>query len=47
MPEVEPTGSGDLGLICTYGGPFAGERRGEDDDEDPVTGNGADSETDS
>lgn len=21
MPETEPTGSGDLGLICTYGGP--------------------------
>lgn len=21
MPDVEPTGSGDLGLICTYGGP--------------------------
>ncbi len=48
MPEVEPTGSGDLGLICTYGGPGSPERAaGEDDDEDPVTGNGADSETDS
>ena len=26
MPEVEPTGSGDLGLICTYGGPGSPER---------------------
>ena len=26
MPEVEPTGSGDLGLLCTYGGPGSPER---------------------
>lgn len=26
MPEVEPTGSGDLGLLCTYGGPGSVER---------------------
>lgn len=26
MPDVEPTGSGDLGLICTYGGPGSPER---------------------
>lgn len=26
MPVVEPTGSGDLGLICTYGGPGSPER---------------------
>lgn len=25
MPEVEPIGSGDLGLICTYGGPGSPE----------------------
>lgn len=33
MPEVEPTGSGDLGLICTYGGPGSPERVGLEDDE--------------
>lgn len=34
MPEVEPTGSGDLGLICTYGGPGSTERAdgGTEDD---------------
>lgn len=49
MPEVEPTGSGDLGLICTYGGPGSPERaeaaeQGETDndtddtdDDDPAT----------
>jgi hypothetical protein len=26
MPEVAPTGSGDLGLLCTYGGPGSPER---------------------
>ncbi|MDV7999673.1 hypothetical protein [Rhodococcus sp. IEGM 1408] len=26
MPEVEPTGSGDLGMLCTYGGPGSPER---------------------
>ncbi|MBS7549052.1 hypothetical protein [Dietzia massiliensis] len=26
MPEVDPTGSGDLGLLCTYGGPGSPER---------------------
>lgn len=26
MPDVEPTGSGDLGLLCTYGGPGSPER---------------------
>ncbi|WP_295652150.1 hypothetical protein [uncultured Dietzia sp.] len=26
MPDVEPTGSGDLGLICTYGGPGSPDR---------------------
>lgn len=26
MPEVEPTGSGDLGMLCTYGGPGSVER---------------------
>lgn len=26
MPEVEPTGSGDLRLLCTYGGPGSPER---------------------
>ena len=26
MPEVTPTGSGDLGLLCTYGGPGSPER---------------------
>ena len=26
MPEVDPTGSGDLGLLCTYGGPGSHER---------------------
>lgn len=32
MPEVEPTGSGDLGLICTYGGPGSTERAEDADD---------------
>lgn len=37
MPEVEPTGSGDLGLICTYGGPGSPERAAaENDDEDSI-----------
>ena len=31
MPEVEPTGSGDLGLICTYGGPGSTERADDTD----------------
>lgn len=26
IPEVDPTGSGDLGLLCTYGGPGSPER---------------------
>lgn len=26
MPVVDPTGSGDLGLLCTYGGPGSPER---------------------
>lgn len=26
MPEVEPTGSGDLGMVCIYGGPGSPER---------------------
>lgn len=26
MPEVDPTGSGDLGMVCTYGGPGSPER---------------------
>lgn len=26
MPGVDPTGSGDLGLLCTYGGPGSPER---------------------
>lgn len=46
MPDVEPTGSGDLRLLCTYGGPGSPERYemqlsgsvGDDDDE---TGTGA------
>lgn len=39
MPEVEPTGSGDLGLICTYGGPGSPERaEAEADAEDGESG---------
>lgn len=56
MPEVEPTGSGDLGLICTYGGPGSPERAeggtdgdGDDgeagQDEDDDDDPAADSET--
>lgn len=26
MPEVDPTGSGDLGMVCIYGGPGSPER---------------------
>lgn len=26
MPRVQPTGSGDLGMLCTYGGPGSPER---------------------
>lgn len=48
MPEVEPTGSGDLGLICTYGGPGSAERAEgveEDEDEDAADGSSTDATT--
>lgn len=44
MPEVEPTGSGDLGLICTYGGPGSPERAAGEDDDDAIAGTEADAE---
>ena len=34
MPDVEPTGSGDLGLICTYGGPGSPARAEAETDTD-------------
>lgn len=55
MPEVEPTGSGDLGLICTYGGPGSPERAegaavdkdDEDSEDDDVDNADADDNSDS
>ncbi|UVE96745.1 hypothetical protein [Dietzia sp. B32] len=56
MPEVDPTGSGDLGLLCTYGGPGSPERyeaaRAEVDSTDSsapeatATADGTDTDTD-
>lgn len=50
MPETEPTGSGDLGLICTYGGPGSparAEAEATAEGEDEGEGEGAtDSEDD-
>ena len=37
MPETDPTGTGDLRLVCTYGGPSSAERaagEGDEDDDD-------------
>lgn len=33
MPEVEPTGSGSLGMVCIYGGPGSPERAEKADSE--------------
>lgn len=47
MPEVEPTGSGDLGLLCTYGGPGSPERYAAVlAGEDPDTADGFEGATD-
>ena len=45
MPETDPTGTGDLRLVCTYGGPSSAERAaGEGDEDDDTTGDNADAE---
>lgn len=52
MPDVEPTGSGDLGLICTYGGPGSPERaeaeaKKKDDDDGDASASATSTTTDS
>lgn len=44
MPEVDPTGSGDLGLLCTYGGPGSPERLEAEEEAAAESETGAESE---
>ena len=46
MPETDPTGTGDLRLVCTYGGPSSAERAaGEGDEDDDTTATSTDGAT--
>ena len=46
MPETDPTGTGDLRLVCTYGGPSSAKSAaGEGDEDDDTTATSTDGAT--
>lgn len=45
MPETDPTGTGDLRLVCTYGGPSSAESAAGEGDDDDTTATSTDGAT--